>query len=161
MGLCKIEDSRGKTKLDIPNTELRHSRIAIILSTFRSNSSSWAGLETTVIFGKTPFDFTRGPSSHLHRPIPCCSQALCFSSSQLTLYFSCSFSLWFLHASSSSPCFEPYPMLPSGLRSSLPRGLWMLNFHDSGITLRFSGSKTDSYCWVCLAKHPLSFLLPL
>lgn len=62
MGLCKTEDSRGKTKFEIPKADLTHSRTAVILSTFGSNSSSYAGLETTVIFGKTTFDFAQDPS---------------------------------------------------------------------------------------------------
>ena len=159
MALCKTEDSRGKTKLEIPNADLTHSTTAVILSTSGSNSNS---SETTDILGKTPFDFAQDCSSHLHSPIPHCSQLLCFSSSLLTLSLPLLFLfLLLLCVSFSSPCFEPYPTLPSGLRSLSLGGLWMSYLHKSGITLRFNGSKADPCHWVSLAKYPLSFLQPL
>lgn len=158
MGLCNTEDSRGKTKLEIPNADLTHSRTAVILSAFGSNSS----LETTIIFRKTPLDLAQDPTSHIHRPMPGCPQHLCFSSSLLTLSLPLLFLfLLFLCVSFSSLCFEPYPILPTGLRSLSLGGLWMSCLHKSGITLRFNGSRTDPYHWVSLAKCPLPFLLPL
>lgn len=129
---------------------------------FQHKSSSCAELETTVTFGKPPLDFAQDPSSHLHSPIPGCSQPLCFSSSLLTLSLPLLFLfLLFLRVSFSSPCFQPYPMLPSGLRSLSLGGLWMSYLHKSRVTLRFNGSKADPYHWVSLDKYPLSFLLTL
>lgn len=92
-GLSKIEDSRGKTKLEVPNADLTQSRNAVTLSTFSSNSISCA----------------HDPSLPLQSPISGCSQPLCFSSSLLTHFAFHPYAFPFLLCA--------LPMLLSGLRS--------------------------------------------
>lgn len=132
---------QGQNKAWNSECRLTQGRNAVILSTFRSNSS--CALKIPVWLYKV-----------LYQAVPNSSAFL--PPYSLTLLFPLLLSL---HVSFSPLCCEPYPMLLSGLRFPSLGRLW-ISYLKFGITLQFNGSKADPYHLGSLAKHPLSFLLP-
>lgn len=148
MGLCKTEDSRGKTKFEIPNTQQNCCNSLYFWVKFKFLCWSW----DHCYFWENSFWLCSRPQLAFTQSYPRMLPILLLFLLPTHSLTSISF---------SSPCFESHSMLPSGLRSLSLGRLWMLYLHKSGITLRFNKSKADPYHWVSLAKYPLSFLLPL